>query len=440
MSNLIKTLASFLPNDFVFGESFRRAKKILSAFEASGDKMDFISSYEEEKLNGALDIAKKAPFYQYLNDGLQFDEIPFINKDIILNSFDDIVISKQASDYVSTGGTSGKPLGFYINKNRKGFEWFWMTNNWAKVGFNLSDYRAVLTNHKLGGKNYKVDRLLKEYQYNNFSLNDNYLKFITDHINQKELKYLRAYPSAAYMLANYLRKEKKQTTLNTFLCGSENVFKHQKELIEGVLNIRMYTWYGHSEKVILAGESRTCQNYHSNPFYGYTEIIDENNKSINSIGKVGELVGTGFINTKMPFIRYKTGDFAEYVGNVCPACGHIGLTFKNVRGRWQGDVIYKLDGSSITTTALNLHSDFYNYIKGLQYYQNQMGKLEVRVVPEYNFSKNIKEKISSELKLKSGSGLDIDVVEVEAVEYSAINKFQLLIQKTKNEYNKNSIE
>src|SRR6185312_8123985 len=291
-----------------------------------------------------------------------------------------------------------------------------------------------------GGKNYKVDRLLKEYQYNNFSLNDNYLKFITDHINQKELKYLRAYPSAAYMLANYLRKEKKQTTLNTFLCGSENVFKHQKELIEGVLNIRMYTWYGHSEKVILAGESRTCQNYHSNPFYGYTEIIDENNKSINSIGKVGELVGTGFINTKMPFIRYKTGDFAEYVGNVCPACGHIGLTFKNVRGRWQGDVIYKLDGSSITTTALNLHSDFYNYIKGLQYYQNQMGKLEVRVVPEYNFSKNIKEKISSELKLKSGSGLDIDVVEVEAVEYSAINKFQLLIQKTKNEYNKNSIE
>ncbi len=438
MTNVIKTLASFLPNDFVFGESFRRAKKILSAFETSGDKMDFVSSYQEEKLNGILNIAKEAPFYYYLNGGLQFEDIPFINQDIILNSFDDIIVSKQSSDYVTTGGTSGKPLGFYINKNRKGFEWFWMTNNWSKVGFNLNDYRAVLTNHKLGDKNYKVDRLLKEYQYNNFSLNDKYLKFITDHINLKRLKYLRAYPSAAYMLANYLKREKKQTSLNTFLCGSENIFKYQKELIEGILNIRMYTWYGHSEKVILAGETRTCQNYHSIPFYGYTEVLDENNKPINSIGKVGELVGTGFINTKMPFIRYKTGDFAEYVGNVCPNCGHIGLTFKNVTGRWQGDIIYKSDGSSITTTALNLHSDFYNYIKGLQYYQNQIGKLEVRVVPENNFSKNIKEKISSELKLKSGSGLDIDVVEVEAVEYSAINKFQLLIQKTKNGNNKNS--
>ena len=226
MTNIIRMLAGFLPNDFVFGESFKRAKKIHEKFEATGDKMDFVSSYQEEKLTIILNIAKEAPFYQYVNSGLKFEEMPFINKDILLNSFNDIIVSRKWSDYVTTGGTSGKPFGFYINKNRKGFEWFWMTNNWSKVGFHLNDYRAVLTNHKLRGKNYKVDHLLKEYQYNNFSLNNNYLKFITDHINLKRLKYLRAYPSAAYMLANYLRKEKKQTTLHTFLCGSENIFKY----------------------------------------------------------------------------------------------------------------------------------------------------------------------------------------------------------------------
>lgn len=433
MTSIIRTLAGFLPNDLVFGESFRRAKKIHSTFEASGDKMDFVSSYQEEKLNFILNIAKEAPFYKYLNSSFRFEETPFINKDIILNSLDNMLVSKQSIDYVTTGGTSGKPLGFYINKNRKGFEWFWMTNNWSKVGFNLNDYRAVLTNHKLGGKNYKVDRLLKEYQYNNFSLNDDYLKFITDHINLKKLKYLRAYPSAAYMLANYLRREKKQTTLHTFLCGSENVFRHQRELIEGILNIRMYTWYGLSEKVILAGENRTCQNYHSNPFYGYAEIIDENGKPIKSMGEAGELVGTGFINTKMPFIRYKTGDFAEHIGSVCPNCGHIGLTFRNVVGRRKVDEIYKSNGASITTTALNLHGNIYNHIKGLQYFQEEKGKLQVRVVPENNFNAEIKSKFLAELKNRTGSDLELEIIEVPSLEYSINNKFQMLIQKLKKE-------
>ena len=433
MSKIVKTLASFLPNDFVFGESFRRAKKILSTYEASVDKLDFVLTYQKEKLKSILTIAKKATHYEYLNNVLQFEDIPFINKDIILNSFDDFVISKKSSDYVTTGGTSGKPLGFYIDKNRKGFEWFWMTNNWSKVGFNPKDYRAVLTNHKLSGKKYKVDHLLREFQYNNFSLNDHYLNFVINHINSKKLKFLRAYPSAAYMLANFLKREKKQTTLNTFLCGSENIFKYQKELIQDKLNIRMYTWYGHSEKLILAGENRVCENYHANPFYGFGEIIDKSGNPISKAGTVGELAGTGFINTKMPFVRYKTGDFAEYIGDICPDCGHIGLTFKNIKGRWQGDIIYKSDGSIITTTALNLHSDFYNYIKGLQYFQDKVGRLEVRIIPEYNFTSNIKKKISSELKIKSGDGLEIDVIEVENIEYSAINKFKLLIQKTKKE-------
>ena len=433
MNSIIRDLARVLPNEIVFGESFRRAKQTLAKFNASTDKIDFAHSYQHEKLKNILAIAAEAPFYQFLKENAGFETIPFLNKEIILASFNDLIISKKSVDYITTGGTSGKPLGFYINKDRKGFEWFWMTNNWSKVGFSLKDYRAVLRNNKLNGKNYKLDRLLREYQYNNFSLNTSYLNFIVDHINLMNLKFLHAYPSAAYMLAKHLKSHKKQITIKTFLCGSENIFNYQKDLIQNTLNIRMYTWYGHSEKVILAGESKTCENYHSNPFYGYTEIIDENNRPIHAEGKVGELVGTGFINTKMPFLRYRTGDFAEYVGEVCPVCGHIGLTFKDVKGRWQGDKIYKSDGSCITTTALNLHNSVYNYIKGLQYYQNKKGELQVRVIPENNYSDTIRMKILKELETKSGKTLNIEVVEVEAMEYSINNKFQLLIQEIKNE-------
>jgi phenylacetate-CoA ligase len=417
----------------LFGESYRYAKRINSTFKESKDKIDFVSSYQKEKLKSILNLACKASFYEYLNESSgEIEKLPFINKETVLKSFDKMIIGKSGADYVTTGGTSGKPLGFYINKNRKGFEWFWMTHNWAKVGFTSNDYRAVLRNHRLKGKKFKVDPLLKEYQYNNFSLDEAYLDFILNHINKEHIKFLHAYPSAAYVLASKIKKMKNTTTLHTFLCGSENVFPFQKGLIQKDLNIRMYTWYGHSEKLILAGEEQYCENYHSNPFYGYTEIIDEKGTSIKTSGLTGELVGTGFINTKMPFIRYRTGDFAEYVGEKCPDCSHIGLTFRNVKGRWNGDKIYKSDGSTITTTALNLHNNAYHYLKNIQYVQEQIGKLKVRIIPENNYTPAIREELLSELMLKVGSNLEIDIIEVEEVEYTSNKKFQLLIQKIKD--------
>ncbi|MBK7099568.1 MAG: hypothetical protein IPH58_16215 [Sphingobacteriales bacterium] len=349
----------------------------------------------------------------------------------MLNFFNDFIINTKGSDYITTGGTSGKPLGFYIDKNRKGFEWFWMNHNWSKIGMSMKDYKGTLTNHKLNGKKFNIDTLIKEYQYDNFSLNDSYINFVVNHINSLKLKYFRAYPSAAFTICKYLEKQNIKTTLRAFLCGSENILSQQKQLIQDTLKIRMYTWYGHSEKLILAGEETSCENYHSNPFYGYTEIIDDNGNVIKEPGAVGELVGTGFINTKMPFIRYRTGDYAEYVGDSCKNCGHIGLTFRKVKGRWQGDKIHKSDGSSITTTALNLHSKYYNYIKGLQYYQEKLGEIELRIIPETNLTSDLKDEILRELSIKAGKGLKIKLIEVEFLELSAINKFQLLIQKLK---------
>lgn len=432
MNNFLKRLARVLPDDILFGESFRSAKRINQAFVESKDKVDFIASYQQQKIKSLFNIARKSLFYQYLNASAQIEKVPFIDKEMVVKSLDSMVVEKSGADYVTTGGTTGKPLGFYINKNRKGFEWYWMTKNWHEVGFNTTDYRAVLRNHKLNRKTYKIDPLLREYQYNNFSLNDNYADFVINHTLKNNIKFLHTYPSAAYILASRIKRMKSKHSLDTFLCGSETVFPFQKELIEQDLNIRMYTWYGHSEKLILAGEGKVCENYHSNPFYGVTEIIDQNGNEITTPGVSGELVGTGFINTKMPFIRYKTGDFAKFVGNECPDCGHLGKTFRNVKGRWSGDKIYKSDGSILTTTALNLHKDIYKYIRNIQYKQEIIGKLEVRVIPEINYDQRIRQLLQNELNSKIGKELKIQIVEVEKVELTNNNKFQLLIQKLDN--------
>ena len=430
MKSFVHKLIRTLPDDLLFGSTFRQAHRIAKTFEAATDKADFIASYREAQIEKIVSLAAKAPYHRNIKDYKHFTDIPFTDKNTMQNDPERFIVDKKGAEVCSTGGTtSGRPLKFYIDKNRKGFEWYWMAKyNWGKVGFDTKDYRAVLRNHKLNGAKHQVNHLLKEVQFDNHALKDSYLDYIIDYIVDHNLKFVHAYPSAAFLLAKRIYVTNRTTPIVAFLTGSESVFENQKNLIQNVLQKRMYTWYGHSEKLILAAENAHCEHYHVNPFYGYAEIIDSDGNVIDTPGQTGELVGTGYMNTKMPFIRYKTDDEAEFMGHVCPDCGQLGLTFKNVVGRRGADVIYKEDGSIITTSSMMLTYDIYQYIKGVQYYQRKKGELVIRIVPQKGYDAAAREKVLDIMLPRFRDGLKVELVEVESLEYTKNNKLKLLIQ------------
>ena len=427
-------MASFLPKSFVYGRSFRKAKSVHSKFEAATCKENFVAKFTEINIIKSLEVATRTHFYRARLVGNILAKQQLIDKDDVVSAGDEIVRSKLMADLITTGGTSGKPLAFHINKDRKGVEWYWMTAGWAKVGFDYKkSWRAVLRNQSLNGKMYEVNPLLKEVYFDNYRLEDDYLEFVTEEIKRRSIVFVHAYPSAAYTLALHWKKNGNAPgCVKTFLCGSENVFPQQKNLIQNELGKRMFTWFGHSEKLILAHEGETCENYHSNPFYGCTEIINESGEAVTVKGEFGELVGTGYINTKTPFIRYRTGDFAEYVGQSCPDCGHVGLTFKNVKGRWAGEKVYLLDGKSVSTTSLNLHDAIYTQVDGLQYYQEKMGQLEIRVIANSLWNNNSGDLLVNYLKSKIPEGLEFTLKIVAELEFTKNRKYQLLIQRVKS--------
>jgi phenylacetate-CoA ligase len=431
MKSVVHQLIRTLPDNLIFGSSFRQAARIANEYERTKDKEDFVATYQQEQLKKVFSIAQRAPHYRNISEHTNIKDVPFTDKNMMQERPDDFVVETAGADLCSTGGTtSGKPLKFYINKSRKGFEWYWMAKyNWGKVGFDLGDYRAVLRNHKLTGKQYEVNHLLKEVRFDNHALKDPYLDYIIDYIVKHKLEFVHAYPSAAFLLAKRIYVTNRETPIRAFLSGSESVFDNHKNLIENILKKRMYTWYGHSEKLILAAEEAECENYHVNPFYGYAEIVDEQGKSVITPGQMGELVGTGFMNTKMPFIRYRTEDEAEFMGHTCPHCGHVGLTFKNVIGRRGADAIVKEDGSIVTPSSMMLNYDVYQYIKGVQYYQKKKGELVIRVVPQKGYNEEIRKKVLDNYMLpRFRDGLKVEMVEVDTLEYTKNNKLKLLIQ------------
>src|SRR5688500_16800467 len=198
MKSLIHRLIRTLPDELVFGSSFKKTQRIAKEYEASTDKADFISSYQQVQLKRIISIAEKASYHRNITDYRNFEDLPFTDKNIMQSQTEKFIVDKKGADLQSTGGTtSGRPLKFYIDKSRKGFEWYWMAKyNWGNVGFKTSDYRAVLRNHKLNGASHQIDHLLKEVRFDNHALKESYCDYIIDYIVKHDLKFVHAYPSA----------------------------------------------------------------------------------------------------------------------------------------------------------------------------------------------------------------------------------------------------
>ncbi|WP_431110083.1 hypothetical protein [Winogradskyella poriferorum] len=397
-----------------------------------------LKSYNpEHKLLKIVNTAiKNVPYYRdrykEINSLSDFkSQIKFIDKDEVMGNWENFIASGTSKSKIitgTTGGTSGKPLKLVIPKNRYVFELGTMYTMWENVGWK-GQVRAVLRNTKLDdNKNFIVNPIKREFVFDGFRTSDSHYEMVYQTMKAYKIKYLHAYPSSAYQFSKYLYRHKKDVSfIKAFLCGSEGVLPEQTHLISDKMGISIYHWYGHSEKLILGGYCYGSDLIHIEPTYGYFELINEHGNQVHEIGEIGEIVGTTLHNPFMPLIRYKTGDYAEYAGDYCEHCNRHLPLLRKVYGRWDKNKIYKSDGTFITTTALNLHSEIYNKIEGIQYVQKSIGELIVKIIRGENFDLKDKEILETHYKNAFGEENKVEIIFVETLEKLPNGKFINLI-------------
>ena len=87
-------------------------------------------------------------------------------------------------------------------------------------------------------------------------------------------------------------------------------------MISDFFQCNVASFYAHSERLVHARSLRSgsgISRYQIDRRYGLFELLDNDQKIIESDGIKGESIGTSFDNYAMPLIRYKTGDFTEYI-------------------------------------------------------------------------------------------------------------------------------
>ncbi|MDO6604347.1 hypothetical protein [Arenibacter palladensis] len=415
----------------IYGYNYSNYYKLIKKERSYNNEADLL-----RLINFSIDNVPYYNKYKKVSDINDFQEqFEFIDKDIVSKYFEEFksrTISHKDYEVVTTGGTGGNPLKLLVPKNRYIIELGIMHKMWSTVGYR-HHVRAVIRNQRLlDNVDYIINPITKEVIFDGFRLNNNYFQKIYDIIKLFNIQYIHAYPSTAYEFSRFIYDNKLDISfVKAFLSGSENVYKYQKEFITKKLGLLFYNWYGHSEKLVLGGYCSHSDNYHIEPRYGYFELIDKEGNPINTPGEVGEIVGTTLNNYGMPLIRYKTDDFAEYVGNYCEKCGRRVTLIKNIEGRRSGNKIYGADGSTVTATALNFHDDLYMALAGLQYVQKEKGILDVLVIKNDNFETNHDLRLKAYFKSKFSHGTIINIKYVDRLLKKPNGKFVELISEVK---------
>lgn len=274
----------------------------------------------------------------------------------------------------NTGGTSGQPLDFFIEKDAYAREWAHMHAIWATIGYKVGDEKITIRGKNIGQGFYKYSFNQNEFLINAYvpiKENLDSLRFL---LEKRSIKWIHGYPSAIYSFLNELEFASpelfqflKERIKGVFL-GSEFPSPIYRRYIDEYCGFTSISWYGHSEMAVLAAE-RCPGSGEYFPFksYGFAEAVPD--------GECYRLVVTSLFNNASPFIRYDTGDLIEPKIN-----NGLLESFKIKEGR-NSDSVEDKNGRLISLTALifGRHHEAFDYCDHIQVRQLELGVIEVLI-------------------------------------------------------------
>lgn len=379
-----------------------------------------------------------------IQDFEDLQKLPFLTKESIRDNLNDLKARNYLPnkfEYVTTGGSTGIPLGFYYEKGvSRAIEWAFMKTLWDRVGYNFRDKCVILRGNIVKsankGKFWEYSLFGRWLILSSYHITDKNLPKYIEKIRKFKPKFIQAYPSVATILAKFMKENNIEPffSIKAILCGSENLYPVQRELLENVFQCRVFSWYGNSEQAALAGECEESTYYHIFPEYGIVELIDNDGKPIIEEGKMGEIVVTSLNNFIFPFIRNKAGDIGVCTKQKCN-CGREYPLLERVEGRLQELVVTK-DGRLVTLTALIFaqHFEAFSRIKQMQLIQEKKGELAVRIAKTRIYSKSNEQEILHKMQMCVGNDLDINFEYVDHIPRTQNGKYRFLIQKLPIEF------
>lgn len=419
-------LVSLIPTRTKFGPAYQDWRERIAAAAADPVRSD------TEHRKALRNLLKKAhagsPFYRDLLDkalgsGFDFDSfepadlprLPVLTKAKLREAGDAaLAVPRSQVDAGETSGSNGeRAFGFYLDRDRSAREMAFVCSGWSRVGFAESDAKIVLRGFGLdpGGRFiHEWEPALKELRLSVFPMTRADAALYLDLIDARGIRYLYGYPSAIELFCRHLSRlgRTPKVQLQGILPISEPLYAHQRRAIADTLSAPIANFYGLSEKVLFAVENDDL-TYSFEPLYGVAELVDDEGQPITEVGREGRIVGTGFLSTGMPFLRYDTEDRATLIEAASAGNGQR-LRLGPIIPRRKPGFLIAADGGRVVTIYLTPDDpNYFKHIDEYQFFQDKPGKCTIRYMPAEDGALEEALRFAAYLQKRSHGVIDFDV-------------------------------
>lgn len=277
---------------------------------------------------------------------------------------------------MSTGGSTGSPLNFYMAKNR-GLKFIFQFFAIAKmVGWKEGEPHMVCMQGGMYQQSNLISRILPLIGTPAFvfkEINAQTALVFTEHFNKYRPVFLFSSPSFLAEMANQLETKniKLRTQLKGIMCIGEMLMASQRTIIERFFEVKIFNIYASNEMGTIAVECAEHNGLHI--LEG--SVLLENDVHTN-------IIATAFGSECLPFIKYNTGDVGKIEYQEC-LCGIKGKKITDLQGRIEEYIIDKnenrIHASYLRQLLINTNLLYKDAIISGQFVQKFDGTIDFKV-------------------------------------------------------------
>jgi phenylacetate-CoA ligase len=389
--------------------------------------------YQFEQLKGIISLAYNETNYYhrlFIDHGINpnissFDDvkkIPLLTKDIINKNYNDLICKNFNGKKVifKTSGSTGKKFQFEGSDDMYKKEAAFVLRSFYLHNSSMYDIPTIWIRRyapENGDPLFKWDRELNRLYISPFDISLNTIEQYVRIINRTSAKTIVTYPSLANFIATLMREKNLLFDKIEYIhCASEMVMPEWRSNVLKCIGIPLKAHYGMMEKTSFFCNTAESDKYLESLEYGFTEIIDEN------------VVGTGFLNKVMPFIRYVPGDQALLNQNQSHFKS-LPYSVDDFIGR-STDMINTIDGRKLS--GVNFYTMMYK-IEGVEMFQiiqKKLNEFQVNIIKNSKYDQSTDPQIIKGIKDRVGECF-IEINYVAILERSNTGKLKTIINECK---------
>ena len=330
-----------------------------------------------------------------------------------------------------TGGTTGVPLRFMLDKDRVTFDHALIDRHWSWAGYRPGDRVVLLrgftlvppdTDSKIYWRRDWVDNRI---YLSGFHLSREIMPIYIEKLREWQPKFLAGYPSNLFTLARFMEQQNVRIPVEAVFTSSELLTPTERKVIERQFVCRVWDRYGTGERLVV-GQQCEYGNYHQNAEFGILQVDSPRGEPA-PVGSKGELIHTGLTNFSMPLIRYASEDIGYVVNERCP-CGRGLPLMGSVQGR-KDDVIVTADGRLMPRAGLDQIHEFVDNMERCQLVQERVGEVIVRVLPGPDFNQKDAAELVGQLNRRLGNGTKVKIELVDELPLTVTGKERFIVSR-----------